>query len=297
MAIVSVREIPGGKASDELEGGKRSYTRVFRVITDSGLASALAVGLAADLPQLGDPHTAQDGAIDETVKCLKVSPQQDSENPQVWTVDIEYGPPTKTDEQQNPNPLLRPAVISYSFAKYQRACYNDINGKAIRNAANDWFDPCPEIDDSRPVVSITRNEPIFNASLAIAYQDAVNSDAFLGAQPGQVKVSGISARNQTENNYSFWEVTYELEFRREGWQLQLLNQGRNSLWEDGSLLPIPKKGKNADGTIGWQEGTQVDEPVPLGEHGLPLANPTPDTCVYLPFTVYKSLAFAPLGLP
>jgi hypothetical protein len=297
MAIVSVKEIAGGKASDELEGGKRTYTRIFRVITDSGLASALAVGTASGLPQLGESYAAPDGAIDETVVCLKVNPQQDSENPQLWTVEIDYGSPTKTNEQQNPNPLLRPAIISHSFAKYQRACYKDINGKAIRNSANDWFDPCPEIDDSRPVVSITRNEPVFNAALAIQYQDAINSDAFLGAQPGQVKISGISARNATENNYSFWEVTYEFEFRREGWQLQLLSQGRNYKWTDGSLLPIPKKGKKDDGTTYFQTGTQIDEPVPLGPGGSPLIDPSPDNCFYIPFDVYKSMPFAPLGLP
>src|SRR5207245_2866104 len=82
----------------------------------------------------------------------------------------------------------------------QSTVWKDAYGKGILNSAGQYFDPPPMMDDSRPRLSIARNEPVFNPAIAINYQDAVNTDGFLGFTAGQVRVSGISASNESENN-------------------------------------------------------------------------------------------------
>jgi hypothetical protein len=87
------------------------------------------------------------------------------------------------------------------------------------------------------VLTIQKNRASFSQSVAIDYQDAINSDSFLGFSAGKVKVAGISATSQTENKVFFWAVTYEFHFRREGWQVETLDQGRNCLILE-NLVPI-----------------------------------------------------------
>jgi hypothetical protein len=287
MTILSVREKSGSRGSIN-DQGITEYTRVFNVVTDSAFVDAPTVRTATGLPRRFDIYVAASGAFDTTSVCTDVEAEQDDENPLLWTVSAKYGKPSINEDQQDPNPLLRPSVISWNFQKYQRAVWKDIDGKGIVNSANMYFDPPPVMDDSRPILVIQRNEAAFNPGLALQYQDAINSDPFFGASPGQCKVAGISAQSQTENRYFYWAVSYEFEFRREGWALSILDQGRYRIGK------IPVFQKTTDGV---DSEVQVVDPVPLNGNGGELANPTPSTLKFIDFKVYKSLSFGSLGLP
>jgi len=277
MAIVSVQEITGAQAALN-EKFERTYTRKFRVITDSALVGAAAVGNAVP-PVIGSSYlTATES--DLGAFCNSIQPVQDSDNPRVWEVTVEYGPQEPGDE----NPLNRPLEISWSFAQFTRVCDRDINGHALLNSAGDFFDPPPEIDDSRPVLTIVRNEASFDPAQAIDYQDAVNSDSFLGFAAGTAKVMGISSSLQFESNIFFWKTSYEFQFRRDGWKLSVLDQGRYKT----NHKPIPEKDSGGNDMV----GTHVSDPVPLDGSGNPLTNPTPSTAVFREFDVYKQRAFS-----
>ena len=292
MSILSVNEVSGAR-STENEKGETEYTRTFKVVTSAANIGAIAVRTATGIPRVGDYYltaTEQDtGSL-----CKRVEPQQEQDNPRLWIVRADYGAPSDGDEaQRNPNPLLRPAVLTWGFNKSSRVVWKDANGKGITNSAGEYFDPPPEMDDSRPTLSITRNEAAFNPGIATDYQDAVNSDSFLGFAPGQVKVAGISGTSQTENNVAFWSVGYEFEFRREGWQLSILDQGRNQRILQWLAPILQRRADNAEPI----QGMAVSDPVPLNGAGGELINPGPNTVIYRNFEVYKSKAFAPLGLP
>ncbi len=259
----------------EDEKGQRSYTRKFEVIT-SGLADAYSVKQATGIPRRGDVLLT-----DTDARVKSVAPEQNDDNPYLWIVTVEYD--TTTNPEQEENPLDRPAEVTWSFTQFQRIAEKDVNGEALLNSAGYYFDPPPEIDDSRPVLTITRNEPAFNASQAIDYQDAVNSDSFLGFEPYQAKVANITATRQFEKVW-YWKVTYEFHFRREQWTLEILDQGR---WRAGRKAI---RQKNEAGTE--IPGTHVTDPVPLDGNGEPLADPTPDNAVFLPFDVYKEREFS-----
>jgi hypothetical protein len=182
--------------------------------------------------------------------------------------------------------------MTWGFSQFTRPVAKDLDGKAIQNSAGEWFDPPPEIDDSRPILTIQRNQALWSPALAIQYQDAINSEPFLGFAKGVVKVAGISATNQIENGQAFWSVTYEFHFRRDGWELKVQDRGQNRKWKDGDrpdlqgkLIPI------GDG------GIFTSVAVPLDGNGQPLQDPGPTNVKYQTFTVYKSLPFSALGVP
>ncbi|WP_254509892.1 hypothetical protein [Anatilimnocola floriformis] len=282
MSIVSVREVGGGREGSVNEKGERRYTRVFQVITDSALDGPLLVRTAPGIPGRGNIY-ATATEFDPGAKVKTITPSQ-SDNPKIWEVRVEYDSVTEDEPE---NPLERPPEVSWSAAPYSRVAWKDNDGKAIVNSAGHYFDPPLEVDDSRPVLSVTRNEAAFNPSLAIDYQDAVNSDGFLGFSPGQAKVAKIDASSATENDIFYWKVSYEFHFRREGWELSVLDQGRYEKI-GGKPVPIPE----FDVAGNEIPGSQVTDPVPLNGAGARLNNPGPDTVQFLSFKVYKERPFS-----
>jgi hypothetical protein len=273
---MDVKQVSGAEVTLS-EKGERTHTRTFRVITDSPLVTATEVLLAAGIPRRGDWLPSDTAAYVKTV-----TPRQDEDNPLLWEVRVVYD--TSVEPDQEENPIARPVEIVWGASQWQRLAEKDIDGNALLNSAGYYFDPPPEADDSRPVLTITRNEAAFNPTLAIDYQDAVNSNNFLGFDPDQVKVASITAARQFENGVYFWRVTYEFNFRREGWTLKILDQGRYRL----NRKPIREK--NAAGVE--LDGTHVADPVPLDGLGEPLANPTPATVKYRNFKIYKERDFS-----
>lgn len=289
MSIVSVNE-KAGRRHRLNEDGEAEYTRVFSVVTSSAADGAKTVRTATGIPRRGDVYQL-DGEVDFSATAKEIEPQQDTDNPRKWEVRVEYGPLTSEagGGTTETNPLLRPADISWGFTPYTRVAFRDINNKGILNSAGLYFDPPAEVDDSRPVLSISRNEAGFNPALAIEYQDSINSDSFFGASARQVKLAGISSTRQFENNVIFWRTNYEFHFRREGWKLALLDQGRYD------NLGVPIMEKDADGTL--IQGSHVADPVPLNGLGQRKENPSPTNVVYLEFDVYKERSFSALNLP
>lgn len=284
MSVLQAKEIHEGRLGP-IETGKRTYTRVWGVTTSSATDGPIQVREATGIPRLGDAYlTSSEGDAGAVVK--KVDPQP-TDNPKLWHVRVEYDSSVEEEEE---NPLNRPAVLSWGSAQFQRVAWKDIDGNAILNSAGQYFDPPPEVDDSRPTLTVTRNEASFNPALKIDYEDAVNTDPFMGFAVGQAKVASINANSQFENGLSFWSVTYEFHFRREGWILAPLDQGRYELWDiAGTKRLVPIKERD---TLGRKLTTNVTEPVPLDGAGKQLQNPGPTTAKYKEFTVYKQRTFS-----
>jgi hypothetical protein len=289
MAIVSVNELKGRRGTVN-EKGQTEYTRKFQVQTDSALIGSLAVRTASGVPRVGDVYTTS-LEFDTNSLANSVEAVQDDENARLWEVTVNYGAPSAEEQQTNPNPLLRPAVLTWGFTQASRVIWKDTKRKVVANSAIEYFDPPIEIDDSRPQLTITRNFPSFNAALAIDFQDAINDGPFLGFPKGTVKVAGISASSQTENNFFYWQVSVEFQIRRDGWKLEVLDQGRSERI-DGKLKPIWQR----DGNGNHIENLPVADPVPLDKAGRELLNPTPDTVKYMEFDVYEEKPFALLQM-
>lgn len=297
--IVSVREAFANRSGSTNADASRAYTRVFLVETDDPQDGPVLVYSAGGLPDLGDGHPE-----DANAKVTSLRADQ-SEDPKFWDVTVEYSTET-TDESGSQSttqedPLDRDSVIEWSFAQFQTIAEETINGDPIVNTAGDPFDPPLTKDDSRPVLTITRNEGGFDAARAIAFMDAVNEDAFFGAEPGQAKVANISARQQFQNGLTFYQVRYEFHFRREGWFPRVLNRGFRQLLpsftEPVAITNVVVS--TEDNTFKVSEA-QVSAPVPLAEDGSRL--PPGGVPVFVPLVgpgweIYRVRNFADLNLP
>jgi hypothetical protein len=274
MSLKSCTEIYDRQSSIN-EKGETTYQRLFQVVTtnpkDGAYLARIAPGVA-----VGDQY-ATTTEFDTNAFCLGIQTRCTAEDGKTWETTVDYGPAPDAGQ----NPLNEPPEVSWSFAQFEREIDRDINGRAIANSAGDPFLNQLVRDDSRPILSVTRNEAFFNAQLAYWYRDVVNSDPFFGANPGQVKVSNISASRQFSDQIGFyWKVSYEFAFNAEGWRKKVLSMG----------LREKKNGKLQNILV---NGTPITEPMLLGQNGEQLAqNGTPYA---LEFDVYNKAPFSVFG--
>src|SRR5262249_52438990 len=149
----------------------------------------------------------------------------------------EYDSLAADQQFSDQNPLNRPPRISWGFTQFQIAAEQDANGKVYVNSAGERFDPPPMLDDTRLVCTIERNEPGYDPIIALAYKDAVNSDPFMGFDPGEAKMANMGATMEFESTVGFyWKVNYEIHFHDnslatvdDGWDQYVLDKGSYEL--------------------------------------------------------------------
>lgn len=306
MAVIEVTEKVAPHYSEHFANDRifREYIRVFQVLCDTPTDGPKTAREGVSV-LIGDSYSYY-GENDPLAFCHEITPELVSaeEHQRFWKVFCKYA--------SAENPLDRPPVKRWNFNKCSKAIEKDLDGRTLLNSALCTFDPPKEIDDSRPVYTFIRNEPTFDPTIAIFYQDSINEDPFLIADPGQAKISNISGDEKRENGILFWEVTYEFEFRREGWQTEMLDQGFRELLgfeeaEDDTSATSGVSTSTSDDTtppcvtnsrkpiyrqILDREGIPSNEPTLLNGHGRQLG----EGCdpVYLPFKTSRVVPFWPL---
>jgi hypothetical protein len=298
MAVVRADEIWEERQASIDERRIRRYTRIWRVITDDSFDGPLAATSAAQIPPLYFPYIEPSGRIDIGSRVRQITPVQESIDPRVWKVRVEYSSeqPEKTGQDpalRTEDPLARPTEIDWDFQRYRKiVTTGDLVDEddsileanaAITNSAGIPYDPPPEIDDSRLIVTFARNEALFDVGVARDYQDAVNEDDWSGVLAGQVKLA-IKAKSTFESGIQFAKVTYQVEFRSEGWNLQIPDVGYEYL-EDGVRKSII-----------LTDGTKPTQPVPLDGNGRKRADDD-KIMHYRRYRVYKRRPFSVLSLP
>ena len=276
MTITYVGEMHAPATNDK---GSRSYTRSFRLKTTAKTERAFHVGSHASLPAIGEVHPDDSAAWCAT---LTVDP---SEPWKGWTVTAEYS----TERQLAENPTSDPAVITWGSEQFQRPAIFSYAGTAICNSAGDPFDPPNMMDDSRRVVTISKNLAAV-PSWILTYQDAVNSDVFsvdgVSVGIGLAKMqSVIVSERQTRNGTAFRTVTFTIHLQKDGWLLEPLDAGFREL-----------AGATRVNILNSGDFERPSSPVPLDGSGAAQANPTLASSVFLSFAVYETKAYASLPL-
>jgi hypothetical protein len=233
MAVVSITENlkRDTEFSADRRGGflgevlNRRYTRTFWIVTDSVLDDGLIIGNTFGVPKVGDTYKYVN-SMDKLATCVNVQIKQHPDNKFLWELTASYDTSRFFDLVQN-NPLNVPPEISWDGAEYNRVMVRDSLGVPAVNSSKEWFDPPIEEEDSRTVLTIVRNEATFNENLAIAYRNACNSDVFcnLAVLPRQAQIKKFSGRRAIDAGMVYWTVTYEIHFRRETFDLFVLDQG------------------------------------------------------------------------
>jgi len=257
MAVVSYREILPRNVQHRF-GESPSGELKYAVTVDQPTPSQEIINRVGIFH--GAPHPEY-----PFLKMLNVSLTET--DPYHVELSFRYEVPKQEDLQ--PNPLARPDVWSFSTGGAAvpavRYYEDDDSLEPLVNAAGDFFENIT-CDEAELRATISGNRQQFPLNIAASVTNAVNSGAYLGAQPFSWKCSGIGAQQAVEivNDIEirYWQVTVELVYRASGWPLIIPDVGFNYLeggqrkraWvlsEDGDKLPssnaVPL---NDDGSIG-----------------------------------------------
>lgn len=231
----------------------RDFQIVFKVTTDNRSDGAVVVINAAGLPRLGDPYNiGNEFDSGSTVTGIVADETDDSLN--IWEVTVTYSSVQDKDDDRPLNPLARDPVVKLTFTNVREVARGLFNTQspppppaggvsfydtALSNSAGEIFDPPPERDRSRPVISIVRNEEFIKPTALMDFADTVNSIDFLGAPPRTVKMAAPTADLLKENDQQFWQVGYAMEYNKETWDFSLPDQGTyfNNSTGGGAISP------------------------------------------------------------
>jgi hypothetical protein len=247
MALeVLVRELWNGRKGNENEKGVRTYVRVFGVTTNDSTAGPNTVKDFIPVKRF-DKYFDNNGVTDVLgAFAQSIEVGQVDDDPNEWLATVTYSSKTDQPELGKEKPTDRVPQVSWSWVQFQRPIERDALRVPVVNSSGERFDPPPEIDDSRLMLTIVRYEDSFNPATALSYKDAVNADKIFGFRAGLVKLKPITAKRDFENGIFYYEVTYEFEIREEGWKLRLLDQGYSTLDPAGGR-PLLIRGKHGDG--------------------------------------------------
>ncbi|GAF73804.1 unnamed protein product, partial [marine sediment metagenome] len=202
------------------EGFTRVFDCHFSDASDALAARPKLIKDHADIPQLWDAYPNETWTY---VSDVSVKP---ASGPTHFKAIVTY--------VSTPDPLNEDPEITWSFAVSNEPVDRDIDGKPLVNSAGESFDPPITKDANDIVLHIVRNEAGFNSIVADNYKGAVNGDMFFGFGPGRVKCININGVKTRAAALTFWQVTYEFQFRRwqgipntpnVGWIRRILDEG------------------------------------------------------------------------
>jgi len=279
MAVTYVGELAEGRRATNSRG-VRTYTRVFRLTTSSQTDNAFTVGSNGSLPVIGNTFPSDGNAYctDLDVQCVR--------GWRIWDVTATYS----TERAINTVPTSDPVFVQWDTEQFTKPATQDKNGDAIVNSAGDPFLPPEQMDDSRRVVTITKNLSSVPAWV-LTYQDAVNSDTFtidgVSIAIGEAKMQRVSVGPaEIRNGTTFRAVTFVIALRRDGWAYKILDQGYNEKDAAAPTGRVPI----------YIRGMLPTSPVLLDGTGKQLPDPKATDGVFLTFNVYKTQAFSSLPL-
>lgn len=309
MGFTHCREVWDGRGGSFSDDMNRSWQRRFEVMTDDRGMGPLAVLYCPALPAMYTPYQAPGGEFDTLSLLRKYTPSQDPDNPFLWYVTCEYstlpvsgnaaagqpdggaGDPGSAGgggSGASANPELEPPEWSWDFEEVQMARPKDLSTppKAFVNSARDPFDPPPTIPTGYRILNYARNQATFDYGSG-TYDFAVNSDVFVGYQPGTVLCLPPTARRVLRGTLRYFRVTFKFKLRpsnlAEWVPFQLLDQG---FAERVGGLRVPIR-DNPGGELVAREQLLNGAGAKLGAAAAP---------VFLDFTLYRQVPFAPLKI-
>lgn len=278
MGILNVTELATVSASRRF-GEPPTFQRKWVVEVDSPTTKQTDIVDAVPVSFLS-PHP-------EASYCLAMNQSVTNYNGSRWHYEVTWDYELPKQANVNANPLARADIWRWSTGGLSVPALYYYEGsliKALTNSANDFFEGATA-DISTLQASISSNRSTFDYALATNVTNAVNEDNFLGAEKYTWKCSGISGQPAVEIangvEIRYWQIEVTLEYRSDGWPLQLPNVGFNYL--DGTTK---KRAYVLDADTG--DKVPASNPQPLTTGGT-LKTGAPDILVR---RVHKSLPFA-----
>jgi hypothetical protein len=170
-------------------------------------------------------------------------------------------------ENKKDDPLDESPTLHWQIGSTSEPVDADAKKNPLVNSVGDRF---PGLSEEFPTLHLTytRNEGAYDVQKALAYGDKVNSDSFsirsingdMLVDPGQALCRSITAE-QYALDAQVVPISYNFEFRADGFKRRILDQGFNGIYDDNGTKRIDRFSNGA--------GKLVNEPVLLNG-GLPL---------------------------
>lgn len=291
MAVISVNLYRPATGGGGRKPKDRSYTEVYRVITNSAFDDTNTVRFASGVPAYGEALSTDPGVY-VTNKTAEL--RDESNSRYNWNVTVTYGAEDDScSDQQYDSPLDEPAQVSGTTATFSKVIDKDVNGKPIASSAGELFDPPIEIDDHRHVVRITKNvaKTAFNLETLSGLKDCLNDSEFWGMEAGKVKFVSFDWEKKYLGTCAafYFVVTFEFEVDPKGYDLVLIDRGFSELNSAGTDKKV----------ILGDDGQPLNQPSFLDGAGKKLAADL-DPVELDPFEIYEKKSFSPLttmGVP
>lgn len=278
MSIVAVTELPTVSASQKF-GEAPTFERHWVVEVNDPMTTQSDILAAVGVVFL-NPHP-------EVSYCRAMNATVSNYNGSRWHYEVSWSYELPKQQNPDPNPLARPDIWKWSTGGLQVPAlyyYDGDDTKVLQNSANDFFEGVTT-DISTLQASISSNRATFDYGLATQVTNAINSDEFLGAAQYTWKCSGISGQPAVEvvndQEVRYWQIEVTLEYRPDGWPLQIPNVGWNYL-EGGDKKRVYVKDPDTN------ERVPASNPQPLTEAG-GITTGAPDILIR---RVHKAVAFA-----
>ena len=290
MTVKHFKEVVDGRGGTQNFGENVKCKRSFVVTLNDPTTPVSDIANACGVSWL-DQHP------EFPTYCTAIACTQDGD-PLHYKVEVTYDLLKPSERQADP--LQRSDSVSFSGSTTTGPAivhYNNgfSNPQLIVNSAGDPL-PGAEKEYSQWSIQITGNRASFPKALAMSCINCVNSDSWGGFAAGTLKVQGISGQLEIEQvegaagsaatEKTYWQVTVEIAFRYEGWDLKLWDVGYNEIASDGRRKKVLDKLKEP-----------VSDPVALSNGVAKPAGSPPDMLTY---RVYNRVAFGsifPNGLP
>lgn len=327
MAVTSANELRR-RRKGTTDAKETKYTRAWQVKTDDPETQPPEVLAYPTLPSVNDPYPTDANAFCRVVDAV---PEGDEADGTTWLVTAQYSSPVTGGWSEDP--LLRPVEVYWDFQRDKEEAFYDavydlgtppnLHSHPILNAALEPFDPAPMKDVSRPVLAMVRNEASFSIATASEAQDLVNNADWpdSGGDPapaGTAKIASITGEKVVEYiggaAFTYWRVTYRIEFKAIGWRVSLVNWGFRYLgaWElrvegdplegyvrkwyefkdeDGQPASEPQYLKPDGDKLVFDQPGQVTNEWPAG------APSEAEQIWWIEFQIYNEGSFSALNLP
>lgn len=283
-----------------ISGGSRQYTRRWHVIVKKKDFGAGSVCSCDRLPKPYSIYQTFSGKeFDDLAVLVRYHAKRiDGDEFYHWLVTGTYstevpegGIPTLTNigielTGSQAKPWEERPIIEWDWEETTEVPQRDLDGKAYLNSANMPFMPAPSFPTARNVLVLTRNEASFDRVIATKYRYSVNSDTFLGAEPGTVKCLPPRMKQRNRGPLQYYQITYRLVFNLPKMPDPPTRTQQQS--SGSGLATIGKKVKGTEELQSWQpelldQGTHQlqkfaglpfeGEPVPIIKYGSPASQP------------------------
>lgn len=240
----------------------REYTVTYLVTTNDWNDGPQTVRTAYGIPDVGDVYMPGNDYDAQAAVIAKRVVQREA--PDEWDVEVTYSTaPSDRQPEQAATPLDEPPVITCGTNKrqiivqgcYQTAANPDPNKDFdwyVHSTNGELFDPQPEVEISEPLVTIKRNVQAISWPYLMSLANCVNQSPFFGADARQLKLNAPQAQSAYDPSVgNYWQLTYEIAFKYDTWDIQILNSGTfyYSLL-GGADLKVPFKDQEGNRFVG-----------------------------------------------